>query len=125
VEAGQPVDLFFDALPDEEVQGAISRIVPRRVEGDRPLYTVYITLKRVPEKLVAGMTSDASVIIAQRQAVLCLPRALVGASPNGTAVVEVWTNGRKEQRPVEVGLRGDTSVEILSGLAEGDQVVAR
>jgi RND family efflux transporter MFP subunit len=125
VETGQPVDLFFDALPDEQVQGTISRIVPQRLAGDRPLYTVYINLERVPEKLVAGMTSDASVIIAQRQAVLCLPRALVGASPNGKAIVEVWANGREEQRPVEVGLRGDTTVEILSGLEEGEQVVAR
>jgi RND family efflux transporter MFP subunit len=125
IEVRQPVDLFFDALPDEEIQGAISRIVPQRIEGDRPLYTVYITPERVPDKLVAGMTSDASVIIAQRQGVLCLPRALVGASPNGKAIIEVWSGGQKVKRTVEVGLRGDAFVEILSGLREGEQVIAQ
>ena len=47
------------------------------------------------------------------------------ASASGSAVVEVWANWQKEKRTVKVGLRGDTYVEILSGLKEGEQVVAR
>ena len=42
-----------------------------------------------------------------------------------TAVVEVWADEQKEKRTVKVGLRGDTQVEILSGLKAGEQVVAR
>jgi HlyD family secretion protein len=125
VEVGQPVSLFFDALPSETITGTVSRIVPKRAAGDRPLYYLYITLDHVPAKLVAGMSADASIVLAQRKGVLCLPRAVVKASANGTAVVEVWANWQKEKRTVNVGLRGDTSVEILSGLKAGEQVVAR
>jgi multidrug efflux pump subunit AcrA (membrane-fusion protein) len=37
----------------------------------------------------------------------------------------VWNGVSTEERTVQVGLRGNQYVEILSGLAEGDQVVSR
>lgn len=125
VQVGQPADIFFDALPDIQAIGVLSRIVPQRVAGDRPLYTVYLTLDQVPEKLVAGMTADASIITAQAQNVLCLPRSVVRASSGNTTSVKVWMGDHEENREIQVGLRGDTNIEIRSGLSEGEQVVAR
>jgi len=37
----------------------------------------------------------------------------------------VWDGSQTVSRQIEVGLRGDTFVEILSGLKEGEQVVTR
>jgi RND family efflux transporter MFP subunit len=125
IAVGQQVALFFDALPDAEGTGTITRILPTRVPGDRPLYNIYITLNEVPDKLAEGMTADASVVIAQRTGVLCLPRGVVRASSSGTAVIEIWTGTAQERRTIEVGLRGDVQVEILSGLEEGELVVAK
>ena len=125
IEVGQEVQLFFDAVPDAEVTGTITRILPTRVPGDRPLYNIYIALNEIPGKLAEGMTADASVVIAQREGVLCLPRGVVRASSSGTSVIEVWTGTEKERRTIEVGLRGDAQVEILSGLEEGELVVAK
>jgi len=125
VEVGQAAEVYFDALPDETISGTVSRIIPRRAGGDRPLYTVYILLDHVPDKLFAGMSADASVVIAERTGVLCLPRALAQAAADGTATIEVWDGFQVNKRVVEVGLRGDTDVEILSGLAEGEWVVLR
>jgi HlyD family secretion protein len=124
VQIGQPVDVFFDARPDAAVQGRVARIVPQRISGeDRPLYHVYVALVRVPEGIVAGMTADASIAIAQRSDVLRLPRALVRARSDGRAQVKVWTNGLAEDRTIRVGLRGDVYVEVLEGLREGERVV--
>jgi RND family efflux transporter MFP subunit len=123
VQVGQTAALFFDALPELETRGTVSRIVPQRLEGDRPLYSIYITLSDVPEELVAGMTADASIVIASAPRVLCLPRSTVRASAGDTALVSIWTGDQEEERTVEVGLRGDVNVEIRSGLQEGDQVV--
>jgi RND family efflux transporter MFP subunit len=125
VEVGQKVELYFDALPDVEASGVVSRILPKRTSGDRPLYYVYITLDEVPDHLVDGMTADAAILIAQRLQVLCLPRALVHASSGNTATVEVWNGLTTEERQIEIGLRGDVYLEILSGLEEGEQVVTR
>lgn len=124
VRTGQPVEIFFDAYPEEAIQGRVTRIVPQRVGGeDRPLYHVYVAPDRVPERVVPGMTADSSIIIAQRADVLRLPRALARARSDGTAQVKVWVNGQAETRAVRVGLRGDVYVEILEGLREGEEVV--
>lgn len=126
VEIGQQAEVFFDARPDAIAQGQVARIVPRREPGsDRPLYPVYIVLDQLPERLAPGMTVDCSIVIARRADVLCLPRALVRARSDGTAKVEVWVNGRVEERTIQVGLRGDVYVEILNGLREGEQVLAQ
>jgi multidrug efflux pump subunit AcrA (membrane-fusion protein) len=125
VRAGQPVEVFFDAAPDAATEGLVSRVVPRRVQGEpRPLYHVYIDIASPPDQIVSGMTADASIVVAQRSDVLRLPRAIVRAGSGGTARVEVWSGGVAEERTVEIGLRGDVSVEIVSGLAEGERVVA-
>ncbi len=123
--AGMEVELFFDARPDVTIKGRLERIVPKRIEGDRPLYNIYISLNNVPAGLVDGMTVDAAVTIAKKAGVLCLPRAVVRASGDGKSTLKVWNGAATESRPVTIGLRGDTFVEILSGLKENEQVVTK
>jgi HlyD family secretion protein len=125
VQSGQKVELFFDAQPDAQVLGSVARVVPQRLPGDRPLYPIYITSLELPEGLVAGMTADASIVVDSRQDVLRLPRALVRARSDGTATVQLWTGSEVEERTVQVGLRGDLYIEILDGIAQGEEVVAQ
>ena len=125
VSVGQAVEIFFDARPDVTVQGKVERIIPKRIEGDRPLYNIYISLNEVPDGLADGMTSDTAITIAKRAGVLCLPRAVVRASNGDTTTVKVWDGVQELTKEITIGLRGDTYVEIVSGLNEGEQVVTR
>jgi RND family efflux transporter MFP subunit len=122
---GQTVEVYFDARPDVTVQGEVERIIPKRIEGDRPLYNIYISLDEIPDGLADGMTSDTAITIASRENVLCLPRAVVRASSAITTTVKVWDGVQETTKEIKVGLRGDTYVEIVSGLSEGEQVVTR
>ena len=115
VKVGQKVRLFFDALPEVEMTGKVARIVPKRAQSDRAVYAVYISLDETQAQLIPGMTVDASIIIDQRENVLRLPRSAARARADGSAEVTVWRNGASEKRTIQVGLRGDTYVEILSG----------
>jgi multidrug efflux pump subunit AcrA (membrane-fusion protein) len=124
IQIGQIVELFFDACPDAETQGKVTRIIPRRLPGDRPLYAVYISFDELPEGLVSGMTADASIITAIREDVLRLPKSLVRSRSDGIATLETWVNGQIEERLVQVGLRGDSYIEILSGLQVGDLIIS-
>jgi multidrug efflux pump subunit AcrA (membrane-fusion protein) len=131
IHVGLAAQVYFDAYPDLQVNARLSRIVPVRVSGsDQPLYTVDLTLDQAPPELlsgnlVAGMTADASIITAQVKNVLCMPRSVVRASAGNTTTVKVWTGTQEENREIQVGLRGDTNIEIKSGLSKGDQVVAQ
>jgi multidrug efflux pump subunit AcrA (membrane-fusion protein) len=122
---GQAVEVYFDARPDVTIQGEVERIIPKRIEGDRPLYNIYISLNEIPDGLADGMTSDTAITIASRENVLCLPRAVVRASSATTTTVKVWDGVQETTKEIKVGLRGDTYVEIVSGLSEGEQVITR
>jgi HlyD family secretion protein len=123
ISRGQGAEVYFDARPDVTIQGKVERIIPKRIEGDRPRYNIYITLNEVPDGLADGMTSDAAITIEKRASVLCLPRSVVRASGVDEVSLKVWTNQTIETRTVTIGLRGDSDVEIVSGLSEGEQVV--
>jgi RND family efflux transporter MFP subunit len=125
VSVGQAAALFFDAQPDLTVQGKVSRIIPQRTEGDSPLYDIFIVLDEVPDGLADGMTADTAITIAKHEGVLCLPRAMVRASGADSTTVRVWNGLEETTKEIKLGLRGDTYVEIVSGLSEGDQVVTR
>ena len=125
VSIGQTTEVFFDARPDVTVKGRVERIIPKRIEGDSPLYNIYISLGEIPDGLADGMTVDTNVTIASRSGVLCLPRSLVHASGNDKAILQVWNGSTTERREITVGLRGDSNIEIISGLIEGEQVMVR
>ncbi len=125
ISVGQSAEVYFDARPEVTVQGKIERIIPKRIEGDHPLYDIYISLNEVPDGLADGMTSDTAITIAKRAGVLCLPRALVRASSGDTTTVKVWNGVEESARQIKIGLRGDTYIEIVSGLSRGEQVVTR
>jgi HlyD family secretion protein len=124
-QVGQAAELFFDARPEVSVTGIVTRVVPLREAGSTPTYPIYIELDHVPDGLAAGMTVDASVIVARQTDVLRLPRALVRARSDGTGQVKVWAGDHSEDRAVKVGLRGNQYVEIVQGLREGEQVVSQ
>ncbi|MBP6472670.1 MAG: efflux RND transporter periplasmic adaptor subunit [Chloroflexi bacterium] len=125
VRVGQRVELYFDAAPDSTIAGTVSRIVPQRTGTERPLYAVYITVDDLPETLLPGMTADAIIIIQRQEDVLRLPRTLIRAGSDDTATVQVWNDRAAEPRTIKIGLRGDTYVEILSGLTEGELVLGQ
>lgn len=125
VEPGQTTEIYFDAVPEAIITGTVDRIVPQRTGTDRPLYPVYIRVAELPENLLPGMTADAIIVINRQENTLRLPRALVRAGSDNSATVQVWNGRTTEPREVTIGLRGDTYVEILSGLEEGELVVGQ
>jgi RND family efflux transporter MFP subunit len=125
LQSGQAVKLFFDALPQETVSGVIARVVPQRVEGDQAVYPVVIAIPELPAALVVGMTVDAQIIIQKKTGVLRLPKTAVRPAWSGQGEVQVWNGMAVEKRTIQVGLRGDSYLEVLSGLKEGELVVAK
>ena len=97
------------------------RLVPAAIDQRTQLGRARISLERDPE-LRFGMFARAT-IDAKRSCGVSVPRSAVRYRTEG-ASVQVVRDDVIETRLVQVGLHSDTSTEIVSGLHEGDIVVA-
>lgn len=73
--------------------------------------------------LVDGMYAEISLVLNEKEGALTVPIQAVQREESGASVLMVDREGRVQERPVKLGAEGNDQVEILSGLAEGDQVV--
>jgi macrolide-specific efflux system membrane fusion protein len=90
-------------------------------------YYANVALDPSPEaaSVKVGMTASIEVVVNKADNVLMLPATAISARGT-TATVSVQTGSSTKDiqtRQVTLGLKGDQSVEITSGLAEGDKIV--
>ena len=127
VKAAQTATVTVDAV-NARLTGTVRSIdTTSTLVSNVVTYYAYLTITQIPANVTvqAGMTASVSVAVQRLTDVLMLPTASV-SSRGTTATVQVQskTNPKKtEPRDITIGLRGDTSLEILTGLAEGDVVV--
>jgi membrane fusion protein (multidrug efflux system) len=120
VKAGQDVEVVADALPNERWQGQIEAINPRVDANGRSL-ELRGRLDNASGKLRPGMFVRVRVIVGERTGLLVPEEAIV---PQGEAFyVYTVVEGAAKRVPVKIGVRRDAKVEIVEGLAPGDQVV--
>lgn len=117
VRTGQQVLIRADAFPGEVFHGQVHAITPK---GD-PVARTYRVRVSLPQDtpLMIGMTAETNIVLRQADNALLLP---AGAVRQDT----VWLveGGHLASRHVAIGAKGATEVEILSGISDGDVVVA-
>jgi membrane fusion protein (multidrug efflux system) len=121
IQPGLDVNLTVPAYPSETFPAKVITVAPA---GDPRAHT--FDAKIVPvnqdQRLLPGMFAQVQVIAAQKPDAILVPREAVvqqGTQP----IVFVNNNGKASQRPVQIGMSDNTSIEIVSGLAPGEQVV--
>ena len=71
-----------------------------------------------------GMNVSVRIIVAQRRDVVQVPlEAVSGADSDEPTVTVVDADGKESERPVELGLANNKSVEIVKGLKAGEEVL--
>jgi len=76
------------------------------------------------ERIRSGMTANVDILSARRDQVIAIPYRAIVRTDGEKFVRILEADGSVREVPVTVGLRGsDGSVEILSGVQEGDRVV--
>lgn len=119
---GQTAQASADAYPDSVFTARITRLAPA-VDPARGTIEVELVVDEPPTFLRPDMTVSIDVEVARNPSALVLPGELV-RDADGSPWVLVVRDGRAEHQPVGLGLRGQGMVEIVSGLGEGDAVVA-
>jgi HlyD family secretion protein len=124
VSKGQSVSVQVPAYPDQTFTGKVSTIAPG-VDQKTRTASVRIQPQDDGGKLKPGMLAQVSIITAAQTNALLIPRdAIVGTpAPNTQATVVTIDGGRAQRTTVQLGLVNDRSVQVSSGLLDG-QVVA-
>src|SRR5581483_2321504 len=123
IAVGQPVTISIDSLTGQALTGTVSEIdTVSTVVSNVVTYNSIIAFDSAPATVKPGMTANVTVITASKDNVIEVPSAAISTS-GGQSTVTVRVNGRDQVTPVQTGLKGDGTTEIISGLNEGDQVV--
>lgn len=146
VQVGQTAKIDVSALSDKEFTGTVTSVAKEansEASSSVAKYEVKITINE-PTNIKVGMTAEATITIENKENVLTVPVAAIqkqddkyyvlipteaetansteqsnNSASNTTSSPTVQT----KQQSIEIGLQNDTSVEIVSGLREGDEVV--
>ncbi len=122
VQVGQQVAVTFSAA-GVTTGGTVSELAVQNTTTDNVVeYGVTVTLNDPPRGLKLGQTASLSITTGEKQDVLTVPSAAV-TTTGGRSTVTVTAGTAEETRTIEVGLVGDSTTEVLSGLKAGEVVV--
>jgi macrolide-specific efflux system membrane fusion protein len=134
VRPGQKVYFTILGEPDTRIDATLREIEPAPTSiaeetsssGNAVYYNGLFDVPNPEHRLRISMTASVTIILAEARDVLTLPSTLVSRrGPDGGTMVMVYDPVTEDIRParIEVGLNNNITAEIVSGLAEGDQVI--
>lgn len=123
VAIGTSVDVRLDSLPDETVQGIVTRI-SGQADPMTGNMTVFATIDNQSHHLRPGLNCRVSVSLPEVHGALVIPVAAIGDNA-GSPVVTVIRDGKAHETEVEIGTETVQFVQITHGLAAGDIVATK
>lgn len=141
IKLGQKATMTFDAIDGLSITGVVSEIDSiGTVSQGVVTYNVKISLDINDDRIKPGMSVSATIITNTAQDVIVVPSSAV-KSKGGISYVEIFNSPLVDnsassssgslsaipptQTEVVIGLIGDTTTEITSGLKEGDIIVTK
>jgi HlyD family secretion protein len=119
---GQKALASADAYPDQKFAAVVSYINPG-IDITRASVEVKLTVTDPPVYLRQDMTASVDIEVAAKDRTLVLPVRSVHDVLSGQPWVLGINGGRAVKRPVRLGLRGNSNIEILEGVAEGEVAI--
>lgn len=137
VKIGQRASVTIDAYPNQTFAGTVTEVGSSPIQGlqtgtEAVNFEVKIQLDDPPPGVRPGFSTTADITTGTRSKVLAVPiQALVvtekpgakGTKPVEEEGVYRHENGKAKFVAVKSGLAGETSIEVVSGLKEGDEIV--
>jgi HlyD family secretion protein len=150
---GQKSDIKIDAFDGQTFEGTVVEIAQKALirnpgtEQETTSFPVTVALTAKPDRVLPGMSAEVKVIAEQRDSTLIVPvqavtvrpeRALADVAANiegnklsapkkgetfAKVVFVVDAEKKVHARRVKTGISSDTDIEIIEGLAEGDEII--
>jgi HlyD family secretion protein len=122
IDLNQAVEIFWDAHPDRVWSGR-TEMVPKQVvaHGTRNVGELLCSVSNDHLDLIPNTTVDVRIHISERPSVIVVPRGAVYID-GSKRFVFVVRDDRLYRRDIRVGIANPTTIEVVSGLQNGDVV---
>lgn len=121
VKLGMPVEIRTDIFPDKVFAGKVSLIYPA-LDASTRTFTVEITVPNDSETLRPGMFARSTFNMGDKTGIMVPDVAVQKQVGSSERYLYVIRDGRAERRSVKVGRQVGSEVDILSGVAAGEEV---
>ena len=111
-----------DAFANQRFNAIVSYINPG-IDATRGSVEIKLRVTNPPAYLRQDMTVSVDIITAHRANTLIIPSATLRDASSKAPWVMVVRNKRTLRQNVQLGLRGDNQVEVLSGLKKGEVLI--
>ena len=122
IEKGLPVEVTLSSFKDKTFSGEID-FVSSRINADTRSLLSRIKVKNENLELISGSLLEVKVKFDLRNS-LSVPDTSVMIEGDKSYVYKINAENIANKTEVKTGLRGDSNIEIISGLAAGDIIVA-
>jgi RND family efflux transporter MFP subunit len=121
IHLGDPVKARVQAL-NQDFEGKVSRFSDSLDRQTRTMETE-IDFANGDGRLIPGMYAEAILSLTKTANELCVPTEAVARNNSAASVLTVNKQSVIEERQIKLGFEGESYIQVLSGLAEGDRVV--
>lgn len=122
LKAGQEASVTLSAS-GTQVAGHVTQVsISGTTSNNVVTYPVTVSLDEVPDGVKLGASVSVSITTGTAANALIVPASAVSGS-GSRRTVRVLENGKQQVVQVQVGIEGDTGVQITSGLAVGQTVL--
>jgi len=122
VKVGSKAQVKLNAYPEKPFAGAINLVYPTLNAATRTV-PVRIEIANPEGLLKPAMFANVEIPVAGKGEVLTVPSSAVIDSGTRQIVLVQLAPGRFDPRVVKLGSRGENYVEVLEGVAAGEEVV--
>jgi len=119
---GEPADIRVKAT-NRRFSGKIMRFTDSLDRSTRTMQ-VEVDVPNHDYKLTPGMYADVSLQVENEPNALTIPLQAISRGADKTTVLLVNSQNHVEEREIRTGIEGPDRIQILSGLNEGDRVIA-
>jgi len=121
-----PLEITVGAIENKKFDAILDYIAPRGVEENGAIqFEIKGTLRNNDSTFIrAGLSANASIILARADSVMALKEALIQYDPKTKEpFVEIEIGDQKfEKKEVELGISDGINVEILGGISKDDNI---
>ncbi|MBC7124523.1 MAG: efflux RND transporter periplasmic adaptor subunit [Bacteroidales bacterium] len=122
IKTGMKVDVETEVYPNTKFHGIIEKVYPT-IDNMTKNFMVEVVVSNNDMKLRPGMFATAILKLGNGSALLVPSFAVMKQSGTNERYVFIYKDGLAERRVVEVGDVFDDQIEIVKGIAEGEEVI--